>query len=67
MTNTFLLLLKVAFQLSLGLLPWVLSTRYFSFLKFIFLIDGLLLYRILLVSAKQQHESTIDIPMSSPS
>ena len=33
MTNTFLLLLKVAFQLSLGLLLCVLSTRYFSFLK----------------------------------
>ena len=41
--------------------------KIFFFFKnlFIFLIEGLLLYRILLVSAKQQREPAIDIPMSS--
>ena len=42
-------------------------TIYFL-IKFIyFLIEGQLLYRIVLVSAKHQHESAIGIHMSPPS
>jgi len=38
-----------------------------SFKKYLFFIEGLLLYRILLFSAKPQHESAIDIHVSPPS
>ena len=42
--------------------------RFFFFKQLnLFLIEGQLLYSIVLVSAKHQHESAIGIPMSPPS
>ena len=56
---------KPNLRFSLG---WIFCSQLCFFFFFnLFLIEGKLLYSIVLVSAKYQHESTTGIPMSPPS